>query len=97
MAKRAALLSLLATLAVSCDNGTAPHAPPGGAKVTLNGRTFTTTLVLTEKERRHGPQNFSSLSKGHAYLMAWPKEHAVKLESRDARSSFGVIFMDRGL
>jgi hypothetical protein len=91
MARRA--LWGIALLALSCEGAEKP--PPDGGTVTLKGRKVAVALKLTEKERRAATLLFPPLSEGRGYLMAWPRERFVKLESRDARAPFDVAFLDR--
>ena len=91
MARRAVVG--IALLALSCD-GSKKAALEAGS-VTLKGRKFAVTLKLTEKERRVATLLFRRLPEGGAYLMAWPRERYLKLESQAAQESFDVAFLNR--
>jgi uncharacterized membrane protein (UPF0127 family) len=94
------LLSLAACGAAACDGATRqpPIPAPGGstaAALTLGGRKLDVSLVLTEKDRRHAVPRLSAPGENHGYLLAWPRERFMKIESEGARSAFDVLFLDR--
>jgi len=86
-----------ALLLFSCDNGkkdAAPGAP--AAQVTLRGARLQVTVVSTEKDRRSAPARLERVEGHRGYLLVWPRERFLKLETQHARASFAAVFLDRG-
>ncbi len=94
MNRRLCAAAAITALLVSCDNGKRPAA--AGPRVVLGGMTFHVTVFHREKERRAAPGRMGRVEGGRGYLLAWPRERFVKLESRDAAASFDAAFLDRG-
>jgi uncharacterized protein len=91
------LLSLAACCAVACDGAKnrTPAPTPGGSGVTLGGRKIDVSLILTEKDRRHAVPRLVAPSETQGYLLAWPRERFMKVESENSRASFDVLFLDK--
>jgi uncharacterized membrane protein (UPF0127 family) len=95
------LVSVAACGAVACDGATRqpPIPPPAGgpstAVVTLGGRKLDVSLILTEKDRRHAVPRLAAPGENQGYLLAWPRERFMKIESEDSRTPFDVVFLDR--
>jgi uncharacterized membrane protein (UPF0127 family) len=94
------LLSLAACGAAACDGAKhqPPIAPPAGssaAGLTLGGRKLDVSLVLTEKDRRHAVPRLAAPGESQGYLLAWPRERFMKIESENSRVAFDVVFLDR--
>ena len=95
MTRKTALASVLALVLLACDESRRP-TPPGGpeALVTLKGKSFTVSMVLTEKDRRYAIERFRALKEDEGYLLAWPRPRFMKLETQGAAASFDVLFLD---
>ena len=101
MSKLASLLLSLAVFgAAACDG--AKHQPPitpqgGGASagLTLGGRKLDVSLILTEKDRRHAVPRLAAPTENQGYLLAWPRERFMKIESEHTPSAFDVVFLDK--
>lgn len=94
MTRLGATLAFAAIL--SCDNGKqAGGGGPPGARVVLRGSAFDVTVLATEKERRSAPRRLERVEGRRGYLLAWPRERFMKLESQHARASFDAAFLDR--
>jgi uncharacterized protein len=94
------LLTIAACCAVACDAAKpqTPIHPPSGssaAALTLGGRKLDVSLVLTEKDRRHAVPRLAAPSENQGYLLAWPRERFMKIESENSRAGFDVVFLDR--
>lgn len=94
------LLALAAFGAVACDGAKhqAPITSPGGspaAGVTLGGRKIDVSLVVTDKDRRHAVPRLAAPGENQGYLLAWPRERFMKIESENSRSAFDVLFLDK--
>ena len=94
------LLSLAACCAVACDGAKRqpPIPPPGGgstAGVTLGGKKLDVALILTEKDRRHAVPRLAPPAENQGYLLAWPRERFMKIESENSRTGFDVLFLDK--
>jgi len=94
------LLSLAVCGAAACDG--AKHQPPitsqGGsaaAGLTIGGRKLDVSLVLTDKDRRHAVPRLAPPGENQGYLLAWPRERFMKIESENSRSPFDVLFLDK--
>jgi uncharacterized membrane protein (UPF0127 family) len=93
-------LFLAACGTVACDG--AKHQPPitaqGGssaAGLTIGNRKLDISLVLTEKDRRHAVPRLAAPTDNQGYLLAWPRERFMKIESENSRTSFDVLFLDK--
>ncbi len=86
----ALLTVLLAPLCSSCGGGA-----PAGPAVTLKGARFEVEVAATEKARRTALIRWTAAPEGRGYLLAWPRERFLKLESEHARATFDVAFLDR--
>ena len=96
MTSRFGAVLALAFLLFSCDNGKKNgEGKPSAAQVSLRGTAFSVSTHSTEKDRRSAPARLARLEGSRGHLLAWPRERFVKLESREARASFDVAFLDR--
>jgi hypothetical protein len=66
-----------------------------GPAVTLRGKRFEVEVAGTEKARRVALIRWTAPAEGRGYLLAWPRERFLKLESEHARASFDAVFLDR--
>ena len=95
------LLSLAACGALACDGArrnppiTAPSGSSATAAVTLGKTKFDVTLILTEKDRRHAVPRLAPPSDTQGYLLAWPRERFMKVESEGTPIAFDVVFLDK--
>ena len=93
--ERAALAPVLALVLLACDEARLPNGNEGPeARVTLKGKAFTVSMVLTEKDRRYATERFRTLPEDEGYLLAWPRPRYMKLETMGAAASFDVLFLD---
>jgi len=96
MNERLGVALAIALLLLSCDNGKKPAgAGASAAHVLLRGTKIRVTTVSTEKDRRTAPLRLERVEGTEGHLLAWPRERYVKLETREARASFDVAFLDR--
>jgi uncharacterized membrane protein (UPF0127 family) len=91
------LLVLAAGGAVACDGAkkNPPLVPTASASVTFGGKKIDVTLILTEKDRRHAVPRITPPSESQGYLLVWPRERFMKIESDNARAAFDVLFLDK--
>ncbi len=96
------LLSLAAFGALACDGArrNPPIAPPStspgaAAAVTLGKTKFDVTLIVSEKDRRHAVPRLAPPGGGQGYLLAWPRDRFMKIESEGAPVAFDVVFLDK--
>jgi uncharacterized membrane protein (UPF0127 family) len=101
MNKIASLLFVLSACGVAACDG-AHREPPIGpspgssaAGVTLGGRKIDVTLILLEKDRRHAVPRLAPPTETQGYLLAWPRERFMKIESEGSRVGFDAAFLDR--
>jgi len=95
-----ALLYLAVAILVACDGaGRQSPTPPsnsGTAGITLGGRKLDVTMYLTEKARRHALERIVERpGESQGYLLAWPRERFLKVESEGSPVAFDVVFLDR--
>ncbi|MBI3856057.1 MAG: DUF192 domain-containing protein [Planctomycetes bacterium] len=94
------LLSLAACGAAACDGAgrqtpISPQSGPSPAALTLGGRKLDVVLVLLEKDRRHAVPRLAAPNETQGYLLAWPRERFMKIESEQSRAAFDVLFLDK--
>jgi len=89
---------LLLSALLACD-GSGPRAtvPPSGSaqNLTLGGKKIDVTVIATEKERRHAVARLEAPTESAGYLLAYPRERFLKVESDRSRVAFDLIFLDR--
>ncbi len=94
-----ALLFLMVVALAACDGaGRRSPTPPTGAGtagITLGGKKLDVTMFLTEKDRRHAVARLDRPSESQGYLIAWPRERFMKVESDRSPVAFDVVFLDR--
>jgi uncharacterized membrane protein (UPF0127 family) len=93
------LLALSACGVAACDG--AHRQPPIGpstgtsaAGLTLGGKKIDVTVIPTEKDRRHAIPRLAPPTETQGYLLAWPRERFMKIESEGARVGFDVAFLN---
>ncbi len=88
-------VAALAALGLSCAEE--PRKPPSprarAPRVALHGREIEVVLLLTEKDRRAAPGNLGAATETRGFLLAWPRERFMKLDSDRAGSSYDVAFL----
>jgi len=95
------LLALAACGALACDGArrsppiTAPAGSSATAAITLGKTKFDVTLILTEKDRRHAVPRLAPPGDTQGYLLAWPRERFMKIESENTPIAFDVVFLDK--
>ena len=95
------LLSLAAFGALACDGArrnppiAGPSASSSTAAVTFGKTKVDVTLILSEKDRRHAVPRLSPPGDNQGYLLAWPRERFMKIESEGAPVAFDVVFLDK--
>ena len=95
------ILVLAAGGALACDgtrrNPPIPGPPNSGsaATVVLGEAKIDVTLILREKDRRHAVPRLAPPDQRQGYLLAWPRERFMKIESEGARAAFDVVFLDK--
>jgi len=94
------LLVVAAAGALACDG--ARRNPPIGtpnstatAGVTLGGKRIDVTVILSEKDRRHAVPRLSPPGENQGYLLAWPRERFMKIESENAKAAYDVLFLNQ--
>ena len=92
--KRLLLPGALLLLAASCDGDKRPAAG-GLAAVTVKGRRVEVALSTTEKDRRVATLRFAAAGEDRGYLMSWPRERLLKLETENGQAPFDVAFLDK--
>jgi uncharacterized membrane protein (UPF0127 family) len=94
-----ALLSLAVAALLACDGAgrQAPVSPPaaGSGGITLGGKKLDVTPFLTEKDRRHAVAGMHPPTESQGYLLAWPRERFLKVESDGSNAAFDIVFLDR--
>ena len=81
----------LSTL-LACGGACRPEAKTG---ITLGGKTLDVSLLLSEKERRHGVGHLGAPGESRGYLLLWPRERFCKIETEGSDVAFDVVFLDR--
>jgi uncharacterized membrane protein (UPF0127 family) len=95
------LLSLALFGALACDGAKrnppigAPSGSSAAAAVTFGKTKFDVTLILSEKDRRHAVPRLAPPGDAQGYLLAWPRERFMKIESEGAPVAFDVVFLDK--
>jgi uncharacterized membrane protein (UPF0127 family) len=86
------LLFVTVTTLLACGGACHPEAKTG---VILGGKTLDVSLLLSEKERRHGVAQLGAPGESRAYLLLWPRERFCKIETEGSSVAFDVVFLDR--
>jgi hypothetical protein len=96
------LLSLALGALLACDGASrrpplpSPSSATGAqAGLTLGGKKIDVSLVLTEKDRRHAVPRMEPPTDSQGYLLAYPRERFMKVESDRSPVAFDVVFLGR--
>ena len=95
------LLSLALGALLACDGAgrKPPLAPPtsgsGATSLTLGGKKFDVSVFLKEKDRRHVVPRLEPPTESQGYLLAWPRERFMKIESERSRVPFDIVFLSQ--
>jgi uncharacterized membrane protein (UPF0127 family) len=94
-----ALLFLAVSALVACDGAgrqsPTPSTGAGTVGVTLGGKALDVTMILSEKDRRHALAHLDRPAESKGYLLAWPRERFMKIESDGSPVAYDVVFLDR--
>lgn len=82
----------------ACDGArreppTPPSPASSAASLTLRGKKFDVTLLTAEKDRRHAVPRLEAPGDTQGYLLAWPRERFMKIESEGCRVAFDLVFL----
>lgn len=83
----------LLVLAACGSPACAPASSPGS--LTLGGKTINVSVITTEKDRRHAVAHLEAPAEGRGYLLAWPRERYMKVESDHSPVGYDVLFLDK--